>query len=218
MKKSRSLWTASAITMVIAVLYTLLLRVVDYAAVGPNGSKVGFSHLNEAVKNLLGYHKVYYSVAEVLGFLTILLAVCFATLGLYELVRKRSVLKVEPSLLAMGILFAVVVVLYVFFEVVVINYRPVIIDGELEASFPSSHTLLSCVVCGAAMIESKHLFSKKAPTVDKALQIVSIILLVGVVAFRTASGVHWITDILGGILYSVALLLAFKGAVLKIKE
>ena len=130
-----------------------------------------------------------------------------------QLVKRKSLLKVDRELLGAGVLYAVVLALYVAFEKIIVNYRPVIMPDETapEASFPSSHTLLACVVFGSAIILADTYVRKHKAR--KTVRAVFAVLILVMVAGRLLSGVHWITDIIAGLLYSGSLLSAFKGYV-----
>ena len=143
--------------VLISIIYTLLVKYVDTSTIGPNGSVVGFSSLNSFVFNLTGNNMTLYKITEILGIIPILIALMYAVIGLIQVIDRKS-LKVDKELIALGILYVVVILIYVFFEKCIINYRPVIIDGVLEASYPSSHTLLSICICGSALLINKYLF------------------------------------------------------------
>ena len=144
-----------------------------------------------------------YKITELLGYLAILFAAFYALVGLIQLIKRKGLLKVDKEIIITGIFYALVILVYIFFEKVVINYRPVLIDGELEASYPSSHTLLALCICASSIIASKRIFK---PDAAKYMNIIAYILCIAIVLGRTISGVHWITDILGGIIISAALL------------
>ena len=190
----------------------LLLKVVDVAAVGPEGTEIGLSKLNVAVHNLFGENLGWYKVTNVLGYLAILIGLCFAAMGGLQLIYRRSILKVDKEILLLGALYVVTVIFYIFFEKVIVNYRPILLpDREgVEASFPSSHTMLSCVILGSGLQLLKK-YGKKNKTLQLVLTVVFAVMLALIVAGRLISGVHWFTDILGGILLSVALLNAYEG-------
>ena len=79
-------------------------------------------------------------------------------------------------------------------------------DGYLEASFPSSHTLMSICICGSSVIVNNKLFRNKlTKIINISLYVLAIIIVLG----RLISGVHWLTDILGGIIISFAFLMSF---------
>lgn len=201
--------------VLISIIYTLLVKYVDTSTIGPNGSVVGFSSLNSFVFNLTGNNMTLYKITEILGIIPILIALMYAVIGLIQVIDRKS-LKVDRELIALGILYIIVILIYVFFEKCIINYRPVIIDGVLEASYPSSHTLLSICICGSALLINKYLFKNKK--IYKYINIVSIISMVLIVLGRLLSGVHWASDIIGSIIISITLLKILETYYLSIKK
>ena len=201
--------------VLISIIYTLLVKYVDTSTIGPNGSVVGFSSLNSFVFNLTGNNMALYKITEMLGIIPILIALMYAVIGLIQVIDRKS-LKVDKELIALGILYIIVILIYVFFEKCIINYRPVIIDGVLEASYPSSHTLLSICICGSALLINKYLFNNKK--IYKYINIISIISMVLIVLGRLLSGVHWASDIIGSIIISITLLKILETYYLSIKK
>ena len=202
----------AAVSFGLFLLLILLVKTVDVAVVGPEGAKIGLSKLNVAIHDLFGVHMAWYKVTNVLGYLAILIGLCFAAIGGLQLIYRRSVLKVDKEILLLGGLYIVTVILYIFFEKVIVNYRPMLMpDGTgPEASFPSSHTVLSCVILGSGLLLLKK-YARKDKTVQLVLTVVFAVMLALIVAGRLLSGVHWFTDILGGLLLSAALLNAYEG-------
>ena len=202
----------SAVCFGLFLLLIVLLKTVDVAAVGPEGTEIGLSKLNVAAHDLFGENLGWYKVTNILGYLAILIALCFAALGGLQLIRRRSVLKVDKEILLLGCLYVVTVIFYVLFEKVIVNYRPILMpDGEgIEASFPSSHTVLSCVILGSGLLLLKK-YARKNKNLQLGLTVVFAVMLALIVAGRLLSGVHWFTDILGGLLLSAALLNAYEG-------
>ena len=201
--------------VLLSIIYTLLVKYVDTSTIGPNGSVVGFSSLNSFVFNLTGNNMTLYKITEILGIIPILIALMYAVIGLIQVIDRKS-LKVDKELIALGILYIIVILIYVFFEKCIINYRPVIIDGVLEASYPSSHTLLSICICGSALLINKYLFNNKK--IYKYSNIISIISMVLIVLGRLLSGVHWASDIIGSIIISITLLKILETYYLSIKK
>ncbi len=201
--------------VLISIIYTLLVKYVDTSTIGPNGSVVGFSSLNSFVFNLTGNNMTLYKITEILGIIPILIALMYAVIGLIQVIDRKS-LKVDKELIALGILYIIVILTYVFFEKCIINYRPVLIDGILEASYPSSHTLLSICICGSALLINKYLFNNKK--IYKYINIISIISMVLIVLGRLLSGVHWASDIIGSIIISITLLKILETYYLSIKK
>ena len=201
--------------VLLSIIYTILVKYVDTSIIGPNGSVVGFSSLNSFVFNLTGNNMTLYKITEILGIIPILIALMYAVIGLIQVIDRKS-LKVDKELIALGILYIIVILIYVFFEKCIINYRPVLIDGVLEASYPSSHTLLSICICGSALLINKYLFNNKK--IYKYINIVSIISMVLIVLGRLLSGVHWASDIIGSIIISITLLKILETYYLSIKK
>lgn len=214
---ARAKLAAGGVLALIALIFTAAVRIVDVAPVGPAETSVGFSHINLAVHEALGVHMAWYTVTQILGMGAICVALLFVLFGFIQLIRRRSLWKVDGELIALGFLYAAVFALYVLFEIVVINYRPVIMPGETlpEASFPSSHTMLACVILGSTIFMLKQYIQNERLRI--VLQILCGVVLAVIVCGRLYSGVHWFTDIQGGLLYGIALLLLFKGALEKIK-
>ena len=214
--KKKILFGACALALF--ALLILLLKKADVAPIAAAGTSVGLSKLNDAFHKLTGVHFALYDLTEWLGIAAIFIAVCFALLGLWQMVRRRSLLKVDKSILALGALYAVIAVLYLFFEKFIVNYRPILMPGETlpEASFPSSHTMLFCVVLGsAAMLAEDYIPHPRAAGLVKTACWALVCLAV---AARLLSGVHWLTDIVGGALISAALLCLFSAAREKLAE
>lgn len=199
------------------IVFTILVKVVDVQSVGPNGSEVGFASVNEAVFKVFGYNQTLYDATEILGLVTFLIIGFFAVLGLYQLIKGKSIKKVDYKILVLGCFYVIVLLFYVLFEIIVINHRPVLIDGELEASYPSSHTMLSiCVVTSAIVVLSEMLENRKA--LRLTIVVIGYALIAFTVAGRLLSGVHWFTDIVGAMLLSFALVMLFYSALDFIKD
>ncbi len=202
-KKSSCLIVAVAF-LLLFVLWTFMLCIIDVKAIGPNGSKVGFSKLNSIIKELIGTHLVLYVVTDWLGIVPLLIAFGFALLGVYQWVKRRSILKVDKDILLLGVFYAILFGTYILFECVVINYRPILISGRLESSYPSSTTMLAtCVIPTCIMQLNKRM---KLCFLKRVLITTSVIFVGFMVIGRLVSGVHWFTDIVGGLLYSIGLI------------
>ena len=190
------------------VMWTLLLCFVDVRAIGPDGSSVGFAALNGFVHEKIGTNMYLYNITDWLGLVPIGVALGFAILGLIQLIKRKSLLRVDRSILALGVFYIIVVAVYLFFEIVVINYRPVLIEGCLEASYPSSTTMLVTCVMPSAAIQAKERIKNKA--LRKGIIIAIIAFIAFMVVARLLSGVHWISDIIGGALFSLGVVMAYK--------
>ena len=217
MKQKKYALTAGISGLLFAVLI-ILVRFVDVQAIGPEGTRIGLSHLNNFVFESLGVHMLWYEITDWLGIAAIGTALLFAMVGLIQWIMRKSIRKVDIEILALGGLYLIVIGLYVLFELVVVNYRPIIMPGSThpEASFPSSHTMLVCVIMGSAIpLLGEYV---KSNVLCKALRIICAVIIAVTVFGRTISGVHWFTDILGGILISIMLLNLYAESLERIEK
>lgn len=200
----------AAFSGLLAAVLIFLIRFVDAAPIGPEGTCIGLSHLNRFIFELFGVNLIWYTITDWLGVAAILTALLFALAGFVQMVKRRSPFKVDREILALGGLYIIVIGLYVLFELVIVNYRPIIMPDGLhpEASFPSSHTMLVCVIMGSAMMLLKRYIPNKI--LRRTLWTIAAVMIGITVIGRLISGVHWFTDILGGLLISTVLLSLFS--------
>ena len=215
MKKKNNLTLILIITFLIAITYTILVKIVDVAAIGPNNTEVGFSTINGFFHNLTGYNDFWYKLSKYLGIIPFLIVFCYGIIGLKQLIVKKSLKKVDKRIIVLGIFYVIIGLCYVLFEKIIINYRPVILEGVLEASYPSSHTVLAITICASSLLISKYYF--KNP-INNIIDTITWIIMIFIVIARLLSGVHWLTDIIGGILISNFLLVLYCYTIKKIGE
>ena len=206
-KKNKKTLVWGAGLLAIFVLWTVLVCLVDVQAVGPEGSSVGFATLNSFVHDLTGVNFSLYIITDWLGLVPIGVAFGFAVLGIVQCIKRKSLLKVDRSILTLGGFYIVVMVVYILFEIVVINYRPTLINGYLEASYPSSTTMLVMCVMPTAMMQLRTRI--KNDLFRRCVMFAITVFIAFMVIGRLVSGVHWITDIIGGALFSTAIVLMY---------
>lgn len=132
-------------------------------------------------------------------------------MGATQLVRRRSLSAVDPDLLLLGVYYVLIAAAYLVFEAFPINYRPIPIDGVMEASYPSSTTLLVLGVMPTLAYQiARRSKSVRAKVVAAAFVAAFSALMV---AGRLVSGVHWATDIVGSILLAAGLFAMYRYAV-----
>lgn len=191
------------------LLFTVLVRLLDVKAIGPMDSKVGFATINGAVAGVLTYNHLFYSISKYVGALILLWVPCFAGIGLFQLLKRKSFKKVDYSLYILAAMYVAVALFYVLFEIFIVNYRPIDLGEGLEASYPSSHTLLAISIGGSAIIGFMNIIKKNG--LKLVLSVIAAGEILIVVVTRILSGVHWISDIFAGILLGVSLVLLYKG-------
>ena len=187
------------------VLFTLLVRFCDRSAIGPQESLVGLARFNAAVREIIGTCDWARTLSSLAGMIALATVPFYACLGCWQLVSRRSLKAVDPALPRLAAYYAVLALVYVLFEALCINCRPVLeADGTLEASYPSTHALLAITLPGASWLVCRRWLAASGlrTAVFAAHAAVAFVILAG----RVASGVHWGTDIIGGMLLGWALL------------
>lgn len=205
----------SLIFIFLFLIWTALVLTVNVNPVGPLETKVGLSGFNLFVHNLTGVNMSLYDITDILGLVPVCFAAGFGILGFIQLIKRKSLFKVDHSILLLGVFYIIVICSFVLFEKVVINYRPVLIEGVLEASYPSSTTLLTLCVMPTSILQLKLLLKNKI--VFRLISVLISVFTVFMVVARLVSGVHWVTDIIGGVLLSAGLVCAYYASVFKIK-
>ena len=211
MKEKRNLLAGVGLIGVFA-LWTVLILYVDVQAVGQNGTKIGLAGFNVWFHQLTGVHMTLYTITDWLGLVPIFICLCFGVLGLVQLVKRRSLLKVDRDILLLGAYYLLVIAFYLIFEMIPINYRPVLIEGRLEASYPSSTTLLVLSVIPTLMFQVHRRVSNTM--IRKVAAVFVIAFSAFMVIGRLISGVHWATDIIGSVLLSSGIYMQYRSAVL----
>lgn len=207
---NKRLWLGMAL-LAGFVCFSWSLTWVDLRPIGPLGTEVAYGGLNRAVHDFFGVHWWLYHVTDWLGQAVLALPVGFGLLGLGQWIRRKSIFRVDRRLRILGIFYLAVFVAFGFFEICVINWRPVLVQGALEASYPSSTTMLAMCVLPTAMMEFRRRIGH--PELRRAAVGFCGALLVFLVLGRLVSGVHWLTDILGGAMLSAALVLLYGAAI-----
>lgn len=207
MKKKSVFWGLSLLAVFIG--WTVAVRTVDVQAIGPMESTVGFATLNRLVHERIGVHWGLYHITDWLGLVPLAVVLGFGVLGLCQWLRRKALGKVDRSILVLGGFYVLVLAMFVLFEYMAINDRPVLIDGVLEASYPSSTTMLVlCVMPTAAMQLRIRIKNRKLRGCMRGI----ILCFTGfMVVGRLLAGVHWISDIVGGGLLSAGLVMLYDG-------
>ncbi len=212
MKKSaRKAFFIAAACFVLFLVLTVLVVTVDVQPIGPLDSDVGLATLNRAVFESCGDSPFWYIVSEILGVASLLVAGGFAALGVWQWISRKSLKKVDKDLFFLAGLYVVMMIFYVFFEIVVINYRPILVNGSPEASFPSSHTMLVCVIMISAIFQLRRRVKNETACLVGSLVGCGVTLLTAL--GRIFSGMHWYTDVVAALLLGGALGFAYIGAV-----
>ncbi len=199
------------IMLLLFTVWTILIQTVDVQAAGQNGTGIGFASLNVWFHKTTGVHMWVYTVTDWLGLVPIAICLIFGAVGLVQLVGRRNLLKVDTDILLLGIYYILVIFGYLIFEMIPINYRPILIEGHMEASYPSSTTLLVMSVMPTLIFQTAR--RVRNAVVRNSIFAFSVLFTAFMVVGRTVAGVHWLTDIIGSVLLSSGLYLIYHGSV-----
>lgn len=206
-----------SISLAMFAVWTVLILTVDVQPLGQNGTSIGFATFNCWFHHFTGVNMAIYTITDWMGLVPVVICLVFAGIGLVQLIKRRSIFRVDADIMILGVYFVIVFLAYAIFEIIPINYRPILIEGRMEASYPSSTTLLVLSVMPALVEQIKRRLS--GIRVKQIITIAAIAFSVFMVTGRLISGVHWFTDIVGGELLSAGLFMLYKAAVmLALKE
>ena len=212
MKEAKKNLRVGAALLTAFIVWTVLIQTVDVQPVGQNGTNIGFAAINVSFFRLTGVHMAIYTVTDWLGLVPILICAVFGGIGFVQLVKRGSLFRVDVDLILLGVYYITVIIGYLVFEMIPINYRPIPIDGFMEASYPSSTTLLVLSVMPTLSFQANRRVNNRV--VRTAINIFSVLFSLFMVIGRTVAGVHWLTDIIGSVLLSAGLFLIYMGFVL----
>lgn len=215
-KNGKRLLITGSIWVATFAVWTLLIQSVDVQSVGVNGANIGFATFNSWFHKLTGVHMWIYVITDWLGLVPIGICMMFGGIGFVQLVQRRSLIRVDCDIIILGIYYFVVIAAYLVFEMIPINYRPILIEGVMEVSYPSSTTLL--VLCVMPTLTEQMNRRLKSVAVKRTVDIITITFSVFMVVGRLISGVHWFTDIVGSVLLSAGLFCIYKAVIILVSK
>ena len=193
-------------------VWTWLIQTVDVRPEGVNKTAIGFAGINQWFHKLTGVHMDLYRITDWLGLVPVTVCIIFGIMGLVQMIQRKSLWKVDRDLLLLGVYYILVIFGYLIFEMIPINYRPVLIDGFMEVSYPSSTTLLVLSVMPTLVFQLNRRMKSKCG--QRFLGGVSVLFSMFMVIGRLVSGVHWMTDIVGSVMLSNGLFCCYQAVVL----
>ncbi len=210
-KEIKKYYVLPTLFLTVFLLWTIAVSTLDVRAIGPEGSRVGFAALNRLIHSLTGVNMLLYTLTDWLSLVPVGLVAGFALLGLFQWIKRKSIFQVDHSILILGGFYVITLTHFVLFEFFPVNYRPILVDGRLEASYPSSTTLLVMCVIPTAMMQLKARI--QSTVLRRWVLAVLAVYMAFMVTARLISGVHWFTDIVGGALLSTALVLLYRALI-----
>ena len=210
-KKNRVNFIATGILLLLFILFTAVILTTDVQPIGPEQSSVGLATLNKHMNNLFGVNILWYEITEWTGIITIGIAVSHSLMGLAQLIKRRSFKLIDLDIIVLGAFYVLVAFCYFLFEILIINYRPIIIGDSMEASFPSSHTMVVLCIMATSMMRFNMLL--KNTKIKIMANLISISIIAITIIGRMVSGVHWFTDILGSLLLGSTLIMLYYSVI-----
>ncbi|MCI5891915.1 MAG: phosphatase PAP2 family protein [Clostridiales bacterium] len=215
-KNGKRIMLLGGVLVAAFVVWTLLIQIVDVQPVGQNGTDIGFATFNCWFHKWTGVHMTTYTITDWLGLVPLFICMVFGMIGLVQLIKRRSLLKVDYDIIVLGVYYILVMFGYVIFEMIPINYRPILINGFMEASYPSSTALIVLGVM-PTLVEQINRRLKNA-VLKRSITVFAVLFSAYMVIGRLISGVHWFTDIVGSIFLSMGLFCIYKAVVILLNK
>ena len=210
-KNEKYCLSAGFLFLVSFAVFTALIQIIDVQQIGPMETDVGFANLNGWFHRFTGVNMLLYEVTDQLGIIPVLICLFFGLVGILQMIKRKSLFKVDTDIIFLGFYYLLVIFLYFIFESVPINYRPILINGVMECSYPSSTTLLELGVMPTLIFQAK--IRVKNTVIKNIITAITTIFTVFMVVGRLISGVHWVSDIVGSVILSAGLYMIYKSIV-----
>lgn len=211
-KNGKKLLILGTALLVMFAIWTWLIQCVDVQSAGQKGTEIGFAAFNCWFHSITGVHMAIYTITDWVGLVPVFICMVFGGVGFVQLIKRKSLFKVGRDLIFLGIYYVVVIFGYLIFEMIPINYRPIQIDGILEASYPSSTTLLVLSVMPTLVFQVNRRSTNLV--FRRFVCVMTIVFSAFMVIGRLVAGVHWFTDIVGAVILSTGLYCLYKAMVL----
>ena len=186
-------WLGGVLAMLVFVVFTCLVKWVDVRVDGEHA--VGWGAVNFWWRDLVGVNRAWAVVSDA----AVVMTGVAVLIGLgWQLVLVIRSHRLPRAWWVFDLALAAVVLFYVLFQILVVNYRPDLTNHGGEASYPSSHVFWLSAVCPLLILAFGRMVDSRVwrGVVHVAGCVLGIL---GIVA-RVLAGYHWLTDILGGVL------------------
>ncbi len=193
--------------ILVSVIFTVLIKTVDVQPIGPEGSWVGLASINQVVRDTLGFNAAIAQVSDYFIAPIIVFAACYVVAAVIQLIKHK---KIDRELIWFGVALILLGIIYIIFEKLALNFRPVILSDKLEASYPSLHTLNAVALAGCIVLFNRRKLATTNARASRILNLAVSMLALFVVLCRALSGVHWLTDIIGGLLFASVIISAYR--------
>jgi len=199
-------WLAPISILILFVIFTVLVKTVDvqYISVGTSELNyyIGFYSMNSVARDWaesLNKSDFAKTLSDIVLYLSFAFVIGFTGVTIFQIIKNKSFKAVDRRYYILFATYVAVVILYFAFEVVRINYSPMVED-KLKPSYPSTHVFVATVfyICSTLTAIDMIPIEKRPLRILTIVLIVFLVLLVGFVRFL--SGRHWLSDIIAGYL------------------
>ena len=196
-KHKRQSWFLIATTLtVFFVVFTLTLKLVDMQS--DSSQFIGWASINIWWRDLIGVHFSWHIISHFIALISLLVLTGILIWQVITVFHRRKLSALTRNWWVFDITLLALGLSYLLFQIVAINYRPIQVDGAIEISYPSSHSLLITTTWLLIIFRLRR--EIQSQTWRRILIIVGwTLMLTGVIA-RLLCGYHWFTDIVGGVL------------------
>ena len=201
MQQPKRWWWVAVACTVIFILFTIMVTALDGQTV--DGHRLGLATMNGWWRDLVGVNAAWRVVSDVVAVGTVFGAVGLLIVQIVAVVRGRGLRPVVRDWWGVDLVLISLGICYGLFQIVVINYRPLLMHGVAEASYPSSHVLLFATVWPLLILTLWRMTKRRWVRVT-VMVVGMMVMLAGIVA-RALSGYHWLSDLVGGVLLGVTL-------------
>lgn len=200
--RRKSLDIIISILWLILLIFTILVSFVDVKIYNVTNTEIGLYSLNK-IFLVNSINSNYINIISNGIFLICLLVIILMLLLItFEYFKTK---KINKNNLNFIIHFLIMVLIWIIFDkILIINYRPILINGNIEGSYPSTHVMVSTFVLLFLSDKLKKIFKN-----DKIFYIISIGLIIIQSISRILLTMHWFTDIIGGLLIGCLLFFTF---------
>lgn len=200
-KQGKKWFLAALILTAVFVVLTITVKYVDQKNIG--SQVIGWATINLWWRDIIGVRNFWQIASHIFAAITLIILVMFLVWQAIALLRRKSFRTMPRHWWFFDLTLIALALCYIVFQIMVINFRPLLIDGVAELSYPSSHVLLLATLWPVFILTLSREV-KSRPWLRVASVIGIIVMTVGIIA-RLLSGYHWFTDIIGGIMLGAVL-------------
>ena len=175
-----------------------------------------FSDLNLAICGSFEKIPAFTAITDFLLGLALTTCLFFAGYGLLCLIRGRGLAAVPRYLWYLGGLYALVVVIYLVFEILSVTKLTPTATWAPFTEYPSTHALIAFAVFPSSALTARRFSSlrKALPLLDAAAVLLCLLMALG----RLLAGEHLFSDVVGAAMAGLGLFFLYAAAALPMQE